>query len=196
MKLTASFDMKKALQGLDMTDDGAKKVVKRTVGDMKSRAPGWVSKAVREEYSISGKDIKEALRVETGGSMKIKGVAVDSVALVYRGRPLTYTHFKMRVGKRGPYPISVEVRKGKRKELKGKSSYDGKPFVANSGREGTVKIPFQREGKSRLPIQALKTVSVPQMILNDNGLKGSIDEKINEGIEKRFEHYCEQYLSK
>jgi len=196
MGITASIDMRQATKGLDMSAEGAKKVVKRTVGDMRSRAPGWVSKAVREDYTLSPKDIKGALHVDNGGTMKIRGVPVDSLTLIYKGRALTYTHYKMRVGKRGPYPISVEVRKGKRKELKGKSSYDGKPFVASSGREGTAKIPFQREGKSRLPIQALKTLSVPQTIESNDGLKGSVKKVIEEGIEKRFEHYCEQYLSK
>ena len=194
MNMSVRFDMREAIKGLNMSVDGAEKVVKRTVSDMRSRAPGWVSNGVREEYNIASKDIKSAMRIESGGTMKIRGVAVDQIALVYRGKLLTYIHFGMRVAKRGPYPISVEVHKGKRMKLKGKSEYEGKPFIARSGRENTVKIPFQREGRRRLPIHALKSISIPQMIMNTEGLKESVDKNISEGLQKRFENHCNHYL--
>ena len=186
------------VKGLDAEKAAAEKVVRRTIGDMRTRAPGWVSKAVREEYAISATDVKKAMRVSNDGKVSVAGTEVDNVTLTYKGRLLTYTHFKMspayRPASGAPYRISAEVKKGNRRQLHGKSRYEGTPFLANAGGAGTKQIPFQREGSARLPIQALKTVSVPQMIETKDGTKPEIEKAINEGLEKRFNHYCDIYL--
>ena len=192
--MQAKIDMKAVVNGLDKTEKGAEKVVKRTVGDMKSRAPGWVSKAVREEYSIAAKDVKAALSTESNGKMSIAGTEVDSVALVYKGRVLTPTHFKMKPASRPasgkPYQVTAEVKKGQRKTLSKQA------FLSHAGGADSKEIPFQRRGASRLPIDAIKTLSVPQMIESKEGIKPKIEKAIEEGLKKRFEHHCEQLLNK
>lgn len=186
-------NIENVIKGLDQKKQDAEKVIRRTVGDVRSRGPGWVSKAVREEYNIAAKDIKEACHTERAGSITLGGTTVDDVALVYRGRVLTPTHFKMKPAARPatgkPYKVTAEIKRGQRKTLSSIA------FLAHSGGADTKQIPFQRRGKERLPIDAIKTLSVPQMIQDGNGnTKPRIEEAINEGIEKRFEHYVEMYL--
>ncbi len=190
--MNAKIDLREVTKGFDMEQKGAEKAIKRTVGDMKSRAPGWVSKAVREEYGRAAKDVKGAMHTENGGSMNFKGAEVDAVALVYKGRVLTPTHFKMKPASRPPKPYSVtaEVRKGQRKTLSSIA------FLSHSGGSESKEIPFQRRGAARTPIDAIKTLSVPQMIESKQGIKPKDEKVINEKLEKRFEHHCEQALKK
>lgn len=193
MSISIQANIQNVIDGLEKEKALSKKVIERTVGDMRTRGPGWVSKAVREEYNISPKDVKEACHTEKAGSLSLGGAHVDDVALVYRGRVLTPTHFKMRPATRPPKPklITAEIRKGQRKTLSSIA------FLANSGREGSKQIPFQRTGKERLPIEAIKTLSVPQMVEDGNeNVKPKVEQAINENLKKRFEHYCEQLLKK
>ncbi len=182
------------IKGLDQEKQNAEKVIKRTVGDVKSRGPGWVSMAVRKEYNISAGDVKSACHVESAGSITLGGTTVDDVALVYRGRVLTPTHFKMKPDTRPeggkPYQVKAEIKKRQRKTLSSIA------FLAHSGGADSMQIPFQRRGKERIPIDAIKTISVPQMIQDGDGnTKPKIEEAINEGIKKRFDNYVKQYLS-
>ncbi len=188
-----SVDISSVVSGLEERKKNAEKAIKRTVSDMKTRAPGWVSKAVREEYSISAKDIKSSLSFEKGGTFSLGGVEVDNITLKYQGRVLTPTHFKMkptsRPGKGKPYQVTAEIKKGQRKPLSSIA------FLASAGGNGK-QIPFKRTGAGRLPIESIKTVSVPQMIQSSEGTKPEIEKAINEGLQKRFEHYCDMYLGK
>ena len=45
-----------------MKRDSAK-VINRTIGDFKSRGPGWVSQEVVKEYNIKKKDVNENKKV-------------------------------------------------------------------------------------------------------------------------------------
>ena len=208
---------------LEKDRENAKKVITRTIGDMRSRGPGWVSKAVREEYNISASDIKKAVYVAKNGSTEVAGVNVDNVSLTYRGGPLTFSHFgvtpkkapvkkeKDRIAVPGegvksdkpigkvamvhplsPYSISATIKTGAKKVLAGKSGYDGKPFLARAN--GSPLMPFQRMNKDRNSLAPLKTISIPQMIESGEGTKPRIEQAINENLEKRFNHYCDQYL--
>ena len=195
MSLSIQANIDNVIKGLDQEKANAEKVIKRTVGDMRTRGPGWVSKAVREEYNIAAKDVKEACHTESAGSISLGGTQIDDVALVYKGRVLTPTHFKMKPSTRPagnkPYKISAEIKKGQRKTLSSIA------FLANSGSEGTKQIPFKRRGTERLPIDAIKTLSVPQMVEDGEGnIKPKVEQAINDNLEKRFNHYCEQLLGK
>jgi hypothetical protein len=188
--ITVNIDQ--VVKGLDEKKKNSELVLKRTVGDMRSRAPGWISKAVREEYNISAKDVKAALKTGNDGTISIGGTVVDNVTLTYSGRVLTPTHFKMKPTSRPSsnkgYNVTAEIKKGARKSL------GSHVFLAGSGGSGSTQIPFKRKGQSRLPIEAVKTLSIPQMIQSGEGTKPRIEQAINEGLEKRFKHYCDQYL--
>ncbi|MBQ9229067.1 MAG: hypothetical protein IJ680_01265 [Paludibacteraceae bacterium] len=194
----------------------AEKAVKRTVSDFKSRAPAWISAAVVEEYGIKKSDVKDAISgKKKAGSINVGGIVVDNVAIEYRGRPLTPTHFKMRPTKPparrvkdfrrvpgsgvgegskvamvkppAPYKITAEIKKGKRVQL----SADA--FLGSN--KGAGNIPFQRTGTGRTPIKSIKTVSVPQMVTNEK-VAEKITENINENLGKRLQYHLERELKK
>lgn len=189
------INMDQVMKGLSEDKNASKKVLQRTIGDMRKSGPGWVSKAVREEYNIKASDVKAAARTTKGTSrLTFGGATIDSVALIFQGRVLTPTHFGMkptsRPKKKKSYRITAEIKKGQRKELSSKA------FLAGTG-GGGKQIPFQRTGASRLPIEAIKTLSIPQMIQDGKwNLKPRVEEVVNEKLEKRFKHHADHLLGK
>jgi hypothetical protein len=194
-KSTVSLpNYEKVIKTLDkMSTTDSEKVIKRCTSDAMTRAPAWVSASIAEVYSVKKADIKETLqgKGKGNGKIKVKGKVVESVALIYKGRLLTPIHFKMRPGARKdkPYRITQEIFKGQRKALPPDA------FLASSGKEGSKQIPFQREGKGRHPIRSIKTVSVPQMIGNEE-VSEKIQQRIDEGLTKRLENHIKQMISK
>ncbi len=205
---------------LGKMDAQSQTVVKRTISDFKSRAPAWVSAAVTEEYAIKKAEVKGAMTgVKKGiGKIKVAGVTVDEISLVYSGRLLTPTHFKMK-------PATPPKKREKDKRLipgqnirsdkavgpvaavsplapyqvtaeikKGKRvTFPGQVFLGTN--KGAGYIPFQRESDERIDIKSIKTVSIPQMITNEK-VGEEIQKKIDEGLGKRLEHHLQQQLAK
>lgn len=195
----------------------AEKAISRTVSDFKSRAPGWISQAVSDEYTIKKSEVKGAMvGAKKIGSIKVSGTMVDNIGLEYKGRLLTPLHFKMKpkkpkaarekdkrlipgenvegfTGEVAPvypikaYQINVEIHKGKAKNLPSGA------FLGTNKGEGF--IPFQRTGDSRTPITSIKSVSIPQMITNEK-VAEDIQKRIEEGMIARLNHHVEQAMSK
>ena len=190
-RVTVNIDQ--VVKGLNKDKEQAKKALKRTVSDMRSRGPGWVSKAVREEYNIKAGDVKAAMHTEKGKGLSFDGEVIDDVALVYKGRVLTPTHFGMRPTSRPAkksYKVTAEITKGQRKVLSSKA------FLAGTG-SGGKQIPFERKGASKYPIKAIKTLSIPQMVQDGSGnLKPGVEKAVNENLEKRFKHHIDQVMGK
>ena len=190
-----------AVASLNSSKKDFEVAIKRTTSDFRSRAPAWVAKAVTSTYSISSKEVKGTVTKQTHGKVKLKGASVDNVALVYSGRVLTPIHFKMRPATRPkgtkdesgrtirrakPYQVTAEIFKGQRKVL-------GAEVFLGAGGGGD--LPFQRKGGGRLPIQAVRTLSVPQMIGNED-VSTQIQANIDEGLGKRLENNVNQVLKK
>ena len=177
-----------------MNRDSAK-VINRTIGDFKSRGPGWVSQEVVKEYNIKKKDVNETKKgVKNAGKVRVGGVSIDNLEIIYQGRVLTPTHFSMKPTSRPPkgkaYTVTAQIKKSGGRKVLG-----SRVFLGTSGREGTVQIPFQRVGSERLPIESVKTLSVPQMITNDT-VAENIHKRINEELAKRLDHNLKRILGK
>ena len=175
-----------------MRRDSAK-VINRTIGDFRSRGPGWISKEVVKEYNIKKKDINETKKgVKSVGKVRVGGVSMDNLEIHYKGKLLTPTHFSMNPTSRPvdgrPYIVTAQIKKGE-----GRKALSRKAFLAKSGKEGTAQIPFQRVGTARYPINPIKTVSVPQMITNET-VAENIHKRINEELGKRLEHNLRRIL--
>ena len=173
-------------------EKAAGKALRRTVSDFKSRAPAWISAAVVEEYGIKKADVKSAISAkQKAGSISIGGISVDNIQIVYQGRVLTPTHFKLKPTARPQkkYKVTAVIKAGQRQQLSSIA------FLAHAGGAGTIQIPFQRTGSSRLPVKVIKTLSIPQMVTNEK-VAASIQKKITEGLGKRFQHHLEQEISK
>ena len=174
------------------------KALSRTIADCKTRGPAQVTKAVTAVYGIKSSDVTAAGKAAKGGaktvgSIKIKGVTVDSVQLVYKGRLLTPSHFSMTPRKRPEagkkYTVKAAIFKGQKKVL------GSSVFLASSGAAGTTEIPFKRETKKRLPIQAIRTVSIPQTITNEK-VSADIKARMDDLLTKRLQHNTERLAKK
>lgn len=184
-------DKEKLKKQLKNNEKALGTAMKRTISDFKSRAPGWVASCVTEKYTVKKADVRNSLKAKVkAGAVKIAGVTVDGMALKYSGGLLTPTHFQMTPkakpegGRR--YTVKAKIKKdGPKKTLSSRA------FLAPVSGEGSTQIPFQRKGSSRLPVEAIKTLSVPQMIENDK-VSSEIQKRIEEGLSKRMEHNMEQ----
>lgn len=211
VSLSGSDAIVKKLQKLR---DGGEVAIKRTVSDFTSRGPGWVSKGIREHYGVDTAAIKEAAQRPKRGrtSIRVVGVSVDGASLEYKGRTLTPTHFKMSpkarptaqqnkplripgqlIGNGSPvamvrppkrYTVKATIIKGQRAAM----SSDTFLTAGNGG----VVLPYQRTGDGRTPIEAVRTLSVPQMI--DGRARETIEQLIDTKLGERFNHHIEQAM--
>ena len=208
------------LAGLDGKKADVAKAVNSTCKDFKSRAPAWISKAVTQQYTIKSGEVKDSLKAKHNcGTTVLGGITLDDIRLEYRGRVLTFTHFKFTpknpgtklLKKRTLIPgqrttsespvvwayqhrtqkVTVTVKKGHKEILKGK--YLTTPFIASMN--GSPVMPFQRTAQKRQEVKSMRSVSIPQMITNDKVAK-DIDERINVELGKRLQHHLDRYSSK
>ena len=169
-----------------------------------------------KEYGIKKGDI-------TGqkiGRVTPIGNSLKEVRIVYTGRVLTPSHFNMSPKAPTPgggYTLKASIVKGQRATLgkvkkltkkqraalaknftgTGSRQSDHSPIMlmhtGNTQEGGTDYIPFQRKSVNRNDIEAIKTVSLPQMVSSKRTEEG-IQRAIAEGIEKRLEHYMNRYM--
>lgn len=199
---------------LNKLKNGGEVAIKRTVSDFSSRAPAWVSKGIREHYGVDTGAIKDAgpQRKRGGTSVKVAGVKVDGAALIYKGSTLTTLHFKQSPKKRPTAQQSKQIRipgqaiagAGDVAMIKPPKKYAVKATIIKGQRatlpagtfiaagNGGVSLPFQRTSGARMPIEAVRTLSVPQMI--DGRARDTIQETISEKLGERFEHHVKQAM--
>lgn len=188
---------------LEKLNKDGETVVKRTTNDFKSRAPAWVAAAVSATYGIKKAEISKAKSdAKPVGTVKVAGITVDNIQLTFSGRVLTPTHFNMKpktrptptkdengrtIRKAKKYTVTAEIFRGQRKALG--------PNVFLGTNKGAGQIPFQRTGQGRTPIDAIKTLSIPQMITNEK-VAAQIQQSIDEGLSKRLENHLKQAMAK
>lgn len=187
------------------------KVLKALTSDAKKRAPGWVAAEVSKVYGakkgeITGKKI---------GSVNVKGNSVETVKIVYTGRPLTHTHFGMTPKSpkpdRGPYTLKATIINGERKTLgkikkltkkqraalalnltrSGTRNSDHSPIMLMRANGGQY-LPFQRVSEKRGDVEIRKTVSLPQMVSSPRTELG-IQTSLSENLQKRLDHHMKRY---
>lgn len=173
------------------------KALDRTANDCKNRAPAQITKAVTTVYAIKSGDVAAAgksakLSAKTVGDIKVKNGHVSSIQLTYSGRRLTPLHFsmtpKVKPSDRKRYKVKATIFRGKKQTLQGK--YDSPIFLAPT-KQGIV-LPFQRvESDRRLPVYAIHTVSIPQMIENEV-VAQDIHERVEELFIKRLQHHVDR----
>lgn len=144
------------------------------------------SKFVREQYALKAKSINETLKLQRANKRTV------SASLESRGPVMSLSAFPVTPTKPdgGRRKVKVKVKaQGGKKEIKVKPG----AFVGRS-RNGQVQV-FRRQGKSRLPIERLTTLSVPQMVSNEEVLPRIHDEALTM-YEKRIHHEIDYRLSK
>lgn len=195
-------------------------VCRNTISDFQKRAPSWVAKEVTRVYTINKQEVRST-RTQSGraiGGIRFSGRTIGSCSIVYTGRALSPTYFKMtpKMPNGSGYTLKVEILKGK-KETWGKIKKLGKKQRKNIGKNftrqgtqnsptspkmllstgnrqenGTNYIPFQRVSQDRNDIKAIKTVSLPQMVDNPQ-VRQNIDATIQTQMSQRLEHHMGRY---
>lgn len=210
-------DMKNLQRQLKALGKAPQKVINSTIGDMKKRVPPWIAAEVSKVYGVK----KAEITGQKVGKVRVRGDSLENVQITYTGRVLTPTHFSMSptAPKAGSYTLKATVIKGQRSTMGKVKKMTKKQRAAlgkNFRREGTRKsdhspimlmhtgagsaektqyIPFQRKSKDRSDVEAIKTVSLPQMVSSERTAP-NIQKAINEGLEKRMAHYMERYIGK
>lgn len=150
----------------------------QTVGtDMKREAV--------QGYEIKAGDVQKTLKLKRASASQMQAAAQST------GKPLGLFHFKVKPRKRPTKRIkSVKVKIKKADGYKDIKT-NPKAFIAD---HNALNV-FRREGKQRLPIKRLVSLSIPQMISNPASL-ARIQEHAEETLEKRTAHEIEYRLSK
>lgn len=195
---------------LDEIQKAPKKVIERTISDIRKRVPSWISQEVSAVYGVKKAEINSGKI----GTVKVQGGTVQTMKIVYKGRTLTPTHFGMTPKSPGKnaYTLKASIFKGEKSTLgkvkkltkkqraalgknftrSGTQKSDHSPIMlmhtGNKKSGGTNYIPFQRKSHRRNDVEAIKTLSLPQMVSSER-TKPQIQKAINEGLEKRLQHH-------
>ena len=136
------------------------------------------SKEVRKAYAISKSDVDETITKMKSSPSNMKA------GIKSRGRTLTlYNHF--RISPRQPvlgkkYRVKVAIKKGKIQTIQTIQ----KPFIAKANNSTQI---FKRVGSARKPVVVLRSLSVPQMVSNEETYF-KIQKLAGEMLEKRVAH--------
>lgn len=139
-----------------------------------TRANKIVWEGVKPTYAVKQKDLTASRK-----TTRIRGAGRNVQAEIpYKGPVLSFGHFNFspKEPKKGRR-VNVTIMRGQRKAVPDAFvvSANGGVFVA------------KRKGKARLPIKGLRTLSVPQMILNQ-GVEPKISEELGDFLQKRLIH--------
>lgn len=219
MSVTCEFvEYKVIKKQLAQLAKAPQKTIQQVTSEAKKRVPGWVAAEVSKVYGVK----KAEITGKKLGTTKVKGSTIDKIKVVYIGRLLTPTHFGMTPkapkpgggytlkatiirGQRSTLGKVKKLTKKQRKELaknfrgEGTRTSDHSPIMlmptGNARIDGTNYIPFQRKSKDRNDIQAIKTVSLPQMVTSPR-TQPQIQAAIYDGLGKRLEHYMGRNMPK
>ena len=201
-------NFKKVMGELDKMREAPGKALQQTLKDVKARAPGWVAKEIVEVYGVKKGEVSSGAL----GKVKVEGDSLQTAKIIYTGRLLTPTHFGMtpKAPGKNAYTLKASVIKGQKATLGQVKKLTKKQRAAlakNFRREGTRSsyhspimlmranggqyLPFQRKSTRRNDIEAIKTISLPQMVSSERTAP-NISKAINENVEKRLEHYMKR----
>ena len=195
---------------IDDLQKAPRQVMRNLTTEAKKRIPGWVATEVTKEYGVK----KGEITGQKIGSVRAEGSGIKDVRIIYRGRLLTPTHFNMSPKAPNPgggYTLKATIVKGQRTTLgqvkkltKKQRAALAKNFTRSGTRQsdhspimlmptGSTYIPFQRKSVNRNDVEAIKTISLPQMVSSKRTEDG-IQRAINEGLGKRLDHYMNRYM--
>ena len=142
----------------------ASQVLARALNKAVEQARTQMSRQIRSEFNLTAGYVRERLRIKRafakGGQFSLSAELIGGDG---RRRSANVIAFNAR---QLPGGVSVVIRKGNRKTIKGS-------FIGNKGR--TV---FKRVGKARLPIQPVRTIDVAQMF-NTRRINAAVVAAIN-----------------
>ena len=207
MKMTIKAgNLKEVIKELNKNAKQAEKVLTATGRDLYRRVPGRVADDVRAVYNIKKSAITPTSKADAkkgtrkAGSVRVKGVTVSDVSIVYKGRLLSISRFGMTP--RTPAEQSKGKRVHRRRKVKamvkrgGKKVVHSQAFLGHTGARTSDKTQFiawKRTGPGRYPIEPIRSVSLPQMISNES-VREKINSDINEMLQKRLANNIKRFI--
>lgn len=196
------------VKALGKIQQQAEKDLQGAIRDVRREATKKIADEVAQNYNVKKSEITAGKIVRSKVTAK-----AGSIEIKYTGRLLTPTHFKgyspkkpsalteksvvipgqgisfkgkpgqfATVRIRKPYKVKAEIKKGN------KITFSQGTFVAPAAKGLQTYIPFQRSGESRKAVEALKTLSVPQMVTNDEVAKNILEHlsgSVSKGLDRR-----------
>lgn len=138
-----------------------------------------------KNYEIKSGDVQKTLKINRASASNMQANAQST------GKQLGLFHFKVMPRKRPTKRIKYVKVKIKKSDSYKEIKTNPKAFIAEKNAPNV----FKRKGKSRLPIERLTSLSIPQMISNPKTLE-QIQKNAQETLEKRTAHEIEYRLSK
>lgn len=146
-----------------------------------------VGRIVPRTYSIKAKEVKDSF----AGGIKRPTPSNLKASITSKGHTLSLAHFPFTpktpqtAGRRRKVTVIIK-KEGGRKIV----NTNPLPFVAKTGARSpdlTQFNVFRREGQARFPILVPRTLSIPQMITNEN-VGDQIETFATENLNRRLEH--------
>ncbi len=183
------------LNKLQSTLQNSGDVFDNTFKDMVSRAPGKIASAVTSEFSIKKSEITHKSKFKkSAGNISIHGQTLSSLEIRYAGRLLTPLHFSMRPKSR-PNTKKYKVKAKIKKQLKTfQAKEGGGVFLAPAAKSATV-LPWMRFSSDSFDIAPIKTLSLPQMVDNDQ-VREKINKDLSELVDTRYQHHLDRHISR
>lgn len=173
----------------------ARYAINRTIDHVMTVTAREVSKV----YNIKASEIKlpkEASKKEHKNAIvkifiKAPGPSDLTSHIEYTGRTLTMMHFGIKPQKKFSIPSKISPEVPVKVKIKKSGGYkklniDPKPFVFMFPTNKNLNV-WHRTGKTFYPVEPLRTLSVPQMITNEDITK-SIAKAAEEMLGNRLEH--------
>ena len=163
--------------------------VQAKLGEMKSKAPTVISRALNKTATTARVDLANKAQatytVKSGGfkkDMTIRKASAGRLEAVIHseGKPLSINKFKTTAPKKSGAKASI-IKGGGLKQL----IYGN--IKAFKGPNGHI---YQRRGKERKPIKKLSSNSIPKMIGNEQRVYGIV----KPSIDRNLRHYVEQQI--
>jgi hypothetical protein len=202
-----SIDTRAVERGLKDLHKESKLTIKRTIMGVKSGVNKVVKDSLRVHYNIKPGDVPKP-RFKTDGSSTARELL--TMQIIYSGRRLTHTHFKLQPGNRPSRgkPVYATVVKGRKSKLKAPGM--SAPVFVGPTPNGGIFLPMVRTGApkkkaskvhyaaspfvntEREPVAVLRAMSVPQMIQTigkepNKYTMPTIKEGLNKLIAKKLE---------
>ena len=163
-----------------MASDVKDKATYRALNRALDKVGTETGREVRKEYNVKLAAVRNALSKRRANSRSL------SARLLVEGARLGLIEFAARWRQGMPVGASVKIKvAGGRKTIKG-------AFIATNRRTGYTGV-WRREGKSRMPIRNLRSISIPQAVMNRMVL-AALEAVAVETFNKNFEQQV-RYLS-
>lgn len=198
IEIKLDLDLGGVLADLDqLASDVRERAAVSAVNKTLAKARTNMIRAISREFNVTAGYVRERLRVEGAvyrqGAARISGTlngsgqrgakrSANVIAFLEKSVSLAQARKRAKAGTLDQLHFQIK-RTGKRVVIPG-------AFIGNQGR--TV---FRRVGRSRLPIEAVQTIGVPQMF-NTKRLNAVVVRAIQEDFPDIFEHELKFYTDR